>query len=425
MRVWQRSPKSPYSFTVQRDGKKITLSTGVRNKKAAQEIASAWVINYAKIDAGILEPESKPMTLRQFRKPFLDWVNSGHDDHPETRDFYRQCFDRLLEFKELADCDLVKIDSALIDRFKTWRLTRKPKKGKAVGRTTCNRYLSTLRKALRHAEDPLKLITRVPRIHLFPKSSVCERQREFVFSDEEYQRWLSECPDLLRDASILARESGICVGELLALQKDCVELWDEEKGMLWGFVDVRRGLKRDARHRKLDITTKMRGVLIRQMERSKCRFVFAALDNPKHQLSDDTLSGQGRDMKRRVEFDKDAGLHCLRHTYLTEMAKTTDLWSLQRIAGHANIATTQRYVHAQPESISEAVRTRLRKQQENGDGSDAVKSPDPANMRVPAKSKKTSTKKARFQPVIMRDSRTTDTKTDTSEMTSQELSASV
>jgi hypothetical protein len=66
--------------------------------------------------------------------------------------------------------------------------------GKVVGRTTINRYLATLRKALYYAVDPLKLIPSVPGIRLFPKSATCERTREFVFSPEDYQAWIANLP---------------------------------------------------------------------------------------------------------------------------------------------------------------------------------------------------------------------------------------
>ncbi len=343
-----------YWYRFRYENKQIFRSTKSRNRKLAAELATAAYHRMLKVEAGLEAPEAERITLSQFEKTFLTWVAQTHEDQPTTVEFYRVCFSRLLTFPDLADCPLIKIDAALVERFKQHMLLWKPDKGKAVGKTTINRYLATLRKAMHHACDTLGLIPKVPKIKLFPKSKSCERQREFIFTDDEYQRWLDESPEELRDASILARNCGICEGELLALQRDCVKLLEEPNGDLWGYIDVKRGLKREARRRKLNINPTMREVLLRQMARSKCSHVFAAIDNPKQPLSHYTLSGQSRDMKRKVSFDRDAGLHTLRHTYLTEMGKITDVFTLMRIAGHSNITTTQRYVHPEAAAMSTA-----------------------------------------------------------------------
>ena len=52
-------------------------------------------------------------------------------------------------------------------------------------------------------------------------------------------------------------------------------------------------------------------------------------------------------MKKLVgEFDPDAGLHTLRHSFLTEAGRySKNIRALQLLAGHANIQTTMKYVH--------------------------------------------------------------------------------
>jgi len=47
----------------------------------------------------------------------------------------------------------------------------------------------------------------------------------------------------------------------------------------------------------------------------------------------------------------DAGLHTLRHTFLTEAGEHTDPFTLQYVAGHDNIKTTMRYVHPRAEAV--------------------------------------------------------------------------
>ena len=55
----------------------------------------------------------------------------------------------------------------------------------------------------------------------------------------------------------------------------------------------------------------------------------------------------------------DAVLHSTRHTALTDFgAAGADAFTIQKIAGHASVVTSQRYVHPVPETIQLAV-TRL------------------------------------------------------------------
>ena len=56
----------------------------------------------------------------------------------------------------------------------------------------------------------------------------------------------------------------------------------------------------------------------------------------------------------KIRLDPDAGLHTLRHTFLTEAGEHTDAFTLQYIAGHDSIKTTMRYVHSRAESVSRA-----------------------------------------------------------------------
>jgi integrase len=57
----------------------------------------------------------------------------------------------------------------------------------------------------------------------------------------------------------------------------------------------------------------------------------------------------------KINLDPDAGLHALRHTFLTKAGEYTDAFTLQYIAGHDIIKTTMRYVHPRAESVSWAL----------------------------------------------------------------------
>src|SRR5438045_615709 len=82
-----------------------------------------------------------------------------------------------------------------------------------------NRYIATLRKAIRYACHTLHLIDKAPVIKQFPADEDVERQVTYVFTSGDYQSWISGAEEPLRSCSILARYCGICRGEMLVLEK--------------------------------------------------------------------------------------------------------------------------------------------------------------------------------------------------------------
>jgi integrase len=149
--------------------------------------------------------------------------------------------------------------------------------------------------------------------------------------------------------------AGSVGAELLALQYDCVKLKDspDEHGF-WGTVSIRRALKRKARRRDIPITENMAAVLVSLLAQSKCEYLFTGLHDHAAPLSVNTLADQHRTIMETCSFHPDAGLHALRHTFLTEAGKhIQNVKALQKLAGHSKIETTMRYIHPEEADVLE------------------------------------------------------------------------
>jgi len=218
-----------------------------------------------------------------------------------------------------------------------------------------NRELATLRRALRLAQE-WKVISRVPRLRLLPG----ERNREFVLSRAQEPRYLETAPQPLRDVAVLILDTGLRVGEAVALEWPDVNL-NPIEGARLGFLRIRRGKSKNSK-RNLPLTSRVREMLSHRFNDAKQAAngngiplrVFS--DAESRPVSVDYLDRAHFALRKAQGLPRDFVLHSLRHTMLTRLGESgVDAFTIMRIAGHSTIIVSQRYVHPSLEAVENAV----------------------------------------------------------------------
>jgi integrase len=289
-------------------------------------------------------PAPKPQipqapTVRQFTKQFLEFVEV--QKKAGTRRFYQICLNRVMKFAPLADVVLTKVTSELVSKYAQWRRSTSTK-GSIL---TLNGDLRTLRRMLRLAHE-WGLIPQTPAVHELPGG----KGRERVISFVEELRYLSKASRTVRDAAMIAVDSGMRPNsELFPLEWSNVHLECTEEAPN-GFIHVSLG-KTDSAVRNIPLTPRTREVLLGRRDllvgpkdaKRRCgdlRFVFAGAGSSGHLVTV---------QHAHEKAAKDAGLeafefYCWRHTFGTRCAESgMDKFALARLMGHSSPRVAERY----------------------------------------------------------------------------------
>ena len=85
------------------------------------------------------------------------------------------------------------------------------------------------------------------------------------------------------------------------------------------------------------MNAEMKEVLEGLLAISRCEYVFTHPTDSTRPLGPWVLETQIGALRKKIKTHPDAGLHGLRHTFLTEAGERTDPFTLQYVAGHDNI----------------------------------------------------------------------------------------
>ena len=273
-----------------------------------------------------------PPIFRAFTKEFLQYARTH--TKPGTVTFYEGCLERLQGFAPIADAPLDAITGDQASKYARHR--QEVAKNSIV---TVNGDLRTLRRVLKVAMDWGRL-TNAPSIHELPQP----RGRDRVLGFKEEAQYLAHASDNLRDATILAVDTGLRPNsELFPLSWIDVDLTTRTESPN-GVIHVRQGKTENAQ-RTVPLTPRAAEVLKRRKREAEAKlkksaFVFPGAGNSGHVISFQHPHEDAIEDAKLEPFE----FYCWRHTFGTRAAQSgMDRFSLARLMGHSSPAVAAKY----------------------------------------------------------------------------------
>ena len=172
---------------------------------------------------------------------------------------------------------------------------------------------------------------------------------------EQYERLLTVARK--RDVQaylmvLLGGDAGLRLGEIVALEWRDIELSARrltvQRSEWLGHVTVPKG----GRSRRVPITQRLTAAL-KAARHLRSDRVLCLADGPP--ITRDRVIKAIRGAQRVAGIDQ--GVHILRHTFCSHLAmKGAPARAIQELAGHADLSTTQRYMHLSPAATEDAIR---------------------------------------------------------------------
>ena len=116
-----------------------------------------------------------------------------------------------------------------------------------------------------------------------------------------------------------------------------------------------RGGKSPKAKRNLSLTARVSEMLKGRKAAGESAWVFPGEKTPDAPILGTPLDHQHEDVREGLKLGEEFVIHSLRHTMLTRLGESgADVFTIMRIAGHASVTTSQRYLHPTPESMERA-----------------------------------------------------------------------
>jgi integrase len=239
---------------------------------------------------------------------------------------------------------LDEITTERVQQLKATLMGRAPK--------TVNNVLTVLNTMLKKAIEWGELDRMPCTVRLLPIPPSSAPFHDF----EEFERLVEAARQRSAEAHLvvlLGGEAGLRRGEITALEWPDVDLKKRQLCVQRSVWKGHIGAPKGGRLRYVPLTHRLAAAL-QTARHLRGPFVFC---DPNADRLNEKIIGDHVDHAARAADLRHRGIHTLRHTFCSHLAmRGAPARAIQELAGHADLRTTQRYMHLSPTAVDAAIR---------------------------------------------------------------------
>jgi integrase len=311
----------------------------VNSKRAAEALEREIIASLATGKLTTTEqPQPTAETLQQFAPRVLEFATTNNK--PSEQESKQS----ILTHHLIPAFGTLRLDEITTQRIESYK---REKLRDGYSAKSLNNHLTVLRLTLSIAQQHGQIAS-LPTLRRLK-----ETEPKFRFlSDAESASLTKACASIgvYGAMAILAMQTGLRIGELLALQWD--DVGPDALAVRRAFARNKLGTPKGGRSRVVPLTHAARVVLRALRESKSSQWVFAIDGEPLRRAQ----------VKRPLwTAAKSAGIgpigwHVLRHTFASHLVQRgCPLFTVSQLLGHRDVKTTLRYAHLAPATLQSAV----------------------------------------------------------------------
>jgi integrase len=296
----------------------------------AETIKARKILDAQSTAHGFVSSIRGKMCFLQFFKKLVDKKYDTIGNYGNWKSTYQH----LLEFTNNKSLPMDKVDDRFLESFKEYLLSCKTIKGhrkEKLNRNSAMSYFNKVRAALREAYNA-KMIKENPatRVKCIKGQEV---NRAFLTMEELQKLAITPCDDpLLGKAFLFAAITGLRFSDVKALKWANIK-YSEQDGYFINYTQ-----KKTKKAEILPVAAHSLQILGKRGAEEVNVFEGLTYSAWKNKLLQAWIKSAG--INKKISF------HCSRHTQaVLQLSLGTDIFTLSKLLGHANIKTTMHYAH--------------------------------------------------------------------------------